>query len=164
MRGACVLLKERYWSSCLNVKADLDLHFCVACVAWQTHRDHVCPHRRRPASSSLVASSSSASSVSSSHFSFPFNNFWRNVLISFKFCRTLYHYKIQVKSDIGNHSSNVDWVMALFRLSFCWCVDIGFRSITFAGMHWFYWKLAEGYIIVKYRWSLILVIIRKILA
>ena len=51
-----------------------------------------------------------------------------------------------------------------FWLSFCWCVDIGFRSITFAGRHWFYWKFAEGYIIVKYRWSLILVIIHKILA
>ena len=55
-------------------------------------------------------------------------------------------------------------VKALFRLTFCWCVDIGFRSITFAGMHWFYWKFAEGYIIVKYRPSSILVIIRKILA
>ena len=51
--------------------------------------------------------------------------------------------------------------MALFRLSFCWCIDTGFHSITFAGMHWFYWKFAEGYIIVKYRSSL--VIIRKFL-
>ena len=42
--------------------------------------------------------------------------------------------------------------------------DIGFRSITFAEMHWFYWKFAEGYIIVKYRSGLILVIIRKNLA
>ena len=51
-----------------------------------------------------------------------------------------------------------------FRLRSCWCVDIGFRSITFAGMLWFYWKFAEGYIIVKYRSGSILVIIRKILA
>ena len=44
------------------------------------------------------------------------------------------------------------------------CVSlICFHSITFAGMHWFYWKFAEGYIIVKYRASSILVIIRKIL-
>ena len=152
---------------------------------------------------------------SSSYFSFPFNNFWRDVLISFKFCRTLYHYKIQVKFDIGNHPPNFVWVMALFWLSFCcsfplnnfwmdalislklcralyhckiqvkfnignhppnfgwvmalfrlssgWCVDIGFRSITFAEMHWFYWTFAEGYIIVKYRSSSIFVIIRKIL-
>ena len=31
-------------------------------------------------------------------------------------------------------------------------------------MHWFYWKFASGYIIVKYRSSSILVIIHKILA
>ena len=54
-------------------------------------------------------------------------------------------------------------VMTLFRLS-SWCVDIGFQSVTFAGMHWFYWKFAEGYIIVKYRSRSILVIISKILA
>ena len=154
----------------------------------------------------------SESSVSSLHFSFPFNNFWRDVLISFKFCRTLYHYKIQIKFDIlviirqilalnfccsfplnnfwrdalisltlcrilyqcktqvkfdidiDNHPPNFGGVMVLYRLSFYWCVDIGFRSITFAGMHWFYWKFAEGYIIVKYRSILIFVIIRKILA
>ena len=51
-----------------------------------------------------------------------------------------------------------------FDLFFCWCVDIGFCSITFAGMHWFYCKFAEGLTIVKYRSSLILVIICKILA
>ena len=150
--------------------------------------------------------------------SFPLNNFWRDALISFKLCRTLYHCRIQVKFDIGNHRPNFGWVMALFRLSFCWCVgigfwsitcrdaliilkvcrriyhckiqvkfdinnhpqkfgwamaifwlsffccvDIGFHSITFAGMHWFYWKFAEIYIIVKYRSSSILLIIRKIL-
>ena len=96
--------------------------------------------------------------------SFPLNNFWRDALISFKFCRTLYHCKIQVKFNIVDNLPNFGWVMVLCRLSFCWCVDIGFRSITFAGMHWFYWKFAEGYIIIKYRSSSILVIIRKILA
>ena len=30
--------------------------------------------------------------------------------------------------------------MALFRLNLCWCVDIGFRSITFAEMHCFLLK------------------------
>ena len=159
-----------------------------------------------------------SSSVSSSHFSFPYNNFWRDAIISFKLYRTLYHWKIQVKFDSGNHSPNFGWVMALFwqfslvcwywfpinnfcrdalivlkvcrriyhckiqvkldisnhlqnfgqvvalfRLSFCWCVDIGFRSLAFAGTHWFYWKFAEGYIIVKYRLSSILVIICEIL-
>ena len=97
-------------------------------------------------------------------YSFPLNNFWRDALISFKLCRTLYHCKIQVKFDIGNHPPNFGWVMALFRFSFCWCVDFGFRSITFAGMHWFYWKFAERYIIVNYRSNSILVIIRKMLA
>ena len=80
-----------------------------------------------------------------------------------KVCRRIYHCIIQVKIDISNHPQNFGRVMALFRLSFCWCVDIGFRSITFAGMHWFYWKFAEGYIIVKYRSGLILVISHKIL-
>ena len=44
------------------------------------------------------------------------------------------------------------------------CIDIGFLSITFTGMHWFHWKFAEGYLIVKYRSSSILVIIHKVLA
>ena len=79
--------------------------------------------------------------------------------------KDVYHCKIQVKFDISNHLQNFGWVMALFRLSLCCCVDIGFHSITFAGlgMHWFYRKFVEGYIIVKYRSSSILVIIRKIL-
>ena len=96
--------------------------------------------------------------------SFPLNNFWRDALISIKLCRTLYQRKIQVKFDIGNHPPNFGWVMALFRLNFCWYVDTAFHSITFPGMHWLYWKFAEGYIIVKYRSSWILVIICKILA
>ena len=70
-------------------------------------------------SAAAAASSSSAAAASSSHFSFPFKNVWRNVWISIKFCRTLYHYKIQVKFDIGNHPPNFGWVMALYRLSFC---------------------------------------------
>ena len=92
---------------------------------------------------------------------FQLNNFWRNALISFKLYRTLYHYKIQVKFDIDNHPPNFGWLTALFWLSICWCGDIGFRSITFAGMHWFYWKFAEGCIIVKYRSSSILVILQN---
>ena len=75
----------------------------------------------------------------------PLINLWRDALISFKLCRTLSQRKMQVKFNIGNHPPNVGWVMALLQLSFCWCVDIGFQSITFAGMHWFYWKFAEGY-------------------
>ena len=158
--------------------------FCVACVAWQTHRDD-----RR-----LWWWGGGGwwwwSLMSLSHFSFLFNNFWRDLWISFKFwwtlyhyeiqvsfdignhppnfgwvlahfrlsfcylfllnnfwrdalisfklCRTLYQCKIQVKINIGNHPPNFGWVMALFRLSFCWCVDIGFGSITFGGIHWFY--------------------------
>ena len=95
---------------------------------------------------------------------FPLNYFRRDTFISFKLCRTFYYCKIQFKFDIGNHLPNFGWVMALFHLSSCWCVDIGFRSITFAGMHWFHWKFTEGYINVRYRSSPILVIIRKILA
>ena len=76
--------------------------------------------------------------------------FRRDALISFKLCRTLYQCKIhvQVKFDIGNHLPNFGWVMALFRLTFCWFVDLGFHSITFAGMHWFYWKF-DALILLK---------------
>ena len=89
--------------------------------------------------------------------------FCSDALILLKVCRRIYHRKIQVKFDINNHPQTFGRVMALFRLKFCWRVDIGFRSITFAGMHWFYWKFAERYIIVKYRLGLLLVIIRIIL-
>ena len=34
-------------------------------------------------------------------------------------------------------------VMAYFRLSFCWCVDIGFRSITFARKHFILLKVCR---------------------
>ena len=63
--------------------------------------------------------------------------FCRDALILLKICRRIYHCKIQVKFDISNHPQKFGWVMALFRLIFCRCVDIGFYSITFAGMHWF---------------------------
>ena len=76
--------------------------FCVACVAWQTQG--LCCQ--------------SASSMSS-YFLFPFSNFWRNIWISFKFCGTLYYYKVQVRFNIGNHPPNFGWVMALLPLSFC---------------------------------------------
>ena len=82
--------------------------------------------------------------------------------ISFEVCRSLYHFKIQVKFDIGIHPPIFGWVMVLFRLIFCYCVGISFRSI--AGVHWFHRKFAEEYVIVKYRSSSILVIICKILA
>ena len=48
---------------------------------------------------------------------FPLNNFCRDALM--KVCRRIYHCKIQVKFDIGNHPENFGQVMALFRLSFC---------------------------------------------
>ena len=61
--------------------------------------------------------------------------FARDALISLEVCRRIYHCKMQVKFDICNHPQNFGRVMALVLLSFCWCVDIGFNSITFAGMH-----------------------------
>ena len=45
-----------------------------------------------------------------------------------------------------------------------WGYDFGFGSINSEGMQKVYQKFAEGYIIVKYRSSSILVTIRKILA
>ena len=61
----------------------------------------------------------------------------RDALIVLKVCKRIYHCKVQVKYDISNHPQNFGRIMALFRLSLCWCVDTGIRSITFAGMHWF---------------------------
>ena len=58
----------------------------------------------------------------------------------------IYYCKIQVKFDTGNHPQNF---LALFQLSFCCCIDIGFVSITFALMHGFHWKFAERYIHVS---------------
>ena len=80
---------------------------------------------------------------------FLINNFCRDALILLKVCRRIYCCKIQVKFDISNHPQNFGQVMAILRLSFCLYVDIGFHSITFAGIHWFYWKFAEGYIFCK---------------
>ena len=51
--------------------------------------------------------------------------------------RMIYHCKMQVKFDIGNHLQNFGQVMAIFRLSFCcWgkIQDIVLPSITFEGM------------------------------
>ena len=49
---------------------------------------------------------------------FPFNNFCRDALIILKVCRRIYHCKIQVRFDSGNHPQNIGQVMALFRLKF----------------------------------------------
>ena len=38
--------------------------------------------------------------------------------VSLEVCRSSYHSKIQVKFNIGNHSPNFGWIMALFWLSF----------------------------------------------
>ena len=89
----------------------LDMSICNWRGVWlfysrlrsMAHRDHVVRRRRR------------RPSVLSSHFSFPFNNFWRDVWISFKFCKT----ENTGQFDIGNHPPNFGWVMTLFRLSFC---------------------------------------------
>ena len=56
----------------INVVFFLVFFFFVACIAWQTHRDHVVHprHFRRRLSVALAAEA-----VSSSHFSFPFSNF-----------------------------------------------------------------------------------------
>ena len=66
--------------------------------------------------------------------------------------------------------------MALFQISFCCCIDIGFRSKTFVGMHRFHWNKRQNdclwkqrthyglevrSIIIKYKSSSILVIMAK---
>ena len=42
-----------------------------------------------------------------------------DALILLKVCRRIYHSKIQVNIDIGNHPQNFGQVMALLRLSLC---------------------------------------------
>ena len=55
--------------------------------------------------------------------------------------------------------------MALFQLNYyCLVKMVGFCSISSEGMHLFYQKFAEGYIIVKYRSRAILIAIHKLLA
>ena len=64
---------------------------------------------------------------------FPCNmvSFERDALISSEVYRRVYYCKIHVRFNIGNHPENFARVMA----SVCSCVDIGFCSVTFAGMH-----------------------------
>ena len=47
---------------------------------------------------------------------FLFNKFCRDAWISLEVCRRVYHCKIQVKFDIGNHLQNFGRVMALYNL------------------------------------------------
>ena len=106
-------------------------------MTWQTHRDHVVrPRRRRRRCCRCRRHTFRFRSITFEGMHWLHWNF-AELYITVKY--------------IGNHPPNFGWVMAPFRLRFCWCVDIGFRSITFAGMHWFHWKFAEGYTIVKYR-------------
>ena len=141
------LFAEAYQSQYLR----LIQNFCVACVAWQTHRGHVVRlccrwwQRRRCCRHT---------------FQFHSITFEGIYGFKFKFCRTLYHYKIQVNFDIGNHPPNFGWVSPFFNLVFV----VRFCSITFEEMHWFHANFAELYINVKYRSGLVLIIIHQILA
>ena len=58
------------------------------------------------------------------------NNFCRDALILLKVCRRIYHCKVQVSFDIGNHPQNFEQVMALFRLSFCCWSKIQGKNIV----------------------------------
>ena len=126
-------------------------YFCVACVAWQTHRDHVIRprwrrHRHRHTFCFHLITFEGM---------YWFHSNFAELYITIK-CRSSLIVVIirQILAEL--------W--PFFDLGFVGVLILGFWSINFAGMHWFYWKLAEGYIIVKYRSSLISVIISKILA
>ena len=54
---------------------------------------------------------------------FPFNTFKRDVLTASEVCRKVYHCKIKVTFDIGNHPQNSGGVLAAFRLK-VYCVLI----------------------------------------
>ena len=94
---------------------------------------------------------------------FPINNFGRDALILLKVCRRIYHCKLQVKSIIVIIRKILAELWPFFYLVFGVVLLLVFHSINFAGKHWFYWKFAEGYIIVKYRSSSIVLIFCKIL-
>ena len=54
-----------------------------------------------------------------------------DALISFKLCRTLYHCKIQVQFNIGNHLPILAELWPFFDFVFVVCVCL----ISFEGMH-----------------------------
>ena len=130
---------------------------CVTCIAWQTHRDHVvrprcrCCHPR-----------------------------WRR---HHRWCRrrTFCFFSITIEGMHCFHSNFAGFYITIkYRSSsrlviirqilaelwpfFDLVFVVRFWSITFEGMRWFHSNFAELYITVKYRSSMILVIIRQILA
>ena len=112
-----------------------DWYFCVACVAWQTHRDHVVRWRR------------------CLRHTFRFRSITFEGMYWFHSNIAELYITIKYRSrDIGNHLPNFGWVVALFQLSFCCLFPLND-----------FWRDAL-YITVKYRPSSILIIIRKILA
>ena len=62
------------------------------------------------------------------------------------------------------HRDHVVRLLCCRRQRRCRQHTFPFRSVTFEGMYWFHSNFAELYITIKYRSSLILVIIRQILA
>ena len=118
------------------------VHFCVTCVAWQTHRDHVVhPHWRGRCC----------------RHTFRFRSITFDGMYGFhsNFAELYIAIKYRSGSILVIIRQNLAELWPFFDLVFVVC----FCSITFEGMHWFHSNFAELYIDVKYRSSLILVII-----
>ena len=128
--------------------------FCVACVAWQTHKDHIVRprclrrrcrrqrRRRRRRRHTFHFRSTILEEMYGFHSNFA-----------------------ELYISIQNRSSSI---LVLIRqiLAELWpffdlVFVVRFRSITFAGMHWFHSNFAGLYINIKYRSRSILVIIRQ---
>ena len=64
---------------------------------------------------------------------FSLNNFWRDALISFKVCRMVYHYSIEVKFDFGNHPKQF-W--SNYSPLFTWSIKYRQSSEEFVCLCW----------------------------
>ena len=124
---------------------------CVACVAWQTHRDHVVSPRRRRRRLRLRRRHTFRFRSITFEGMFGFHSNFAELYITIKYRSNLILVIIrQILAEL--------W--PFFDLDFV----VRFPSITFEGMHWFHSNFAELYINVKYRSSSILVITCQILA
>ena len=121
--------------------------FCVACVAWQTHRDHVVRPRRRCRRRRWCR-----------RLTFRFRSIIFEGMYWFhsNFAELYITIKYRSSSILVIILPILAELWPFFDLVFVVC----FRSITFEGMHWFHSNFAELYITVIYRSSSILAIIR----
>ena len=122
--------------------------YCVACVAWQTYRDHVVCRRRRQCHRHRHT------------FCFCSITFEGRLWFQLNFTKLYITIRYRSSSILVIIRQILAELWPFFDLVFV----VSFCSITFERMHWFHSVFAELYITVKYRSNSILVIIRPSLA